>query len=466
MKLKQLAVFSHAVIVLALTASTVVRADNVDRIVLERMKEQNIPGAAVAVIKNGKTVKVKGYGIASLEFDVPVSTDTVFEIGSVSKQMTAAAIMIMVEDGKVRLDEKISAYLPGTPDAWNNVTVRHLLTHTSGIKSYTSLTGFELSRRVTVDGFIKQLSLYPLEFTPGEKNIYSNSGYNLIAYIIQTQSGKPYMEFMRERIFTPLGMTRTGDRDPQFIIPKRAAGYEWRTDRYVGRDGSLTDLMGAGSITSTIADMIKWEAALRGNKFLKPESKREIWTQYTFSSGERSVYGFGWRISEVRGHKLIGHTGQTAGFGAAIHRYIDDDVTVIALTNLGELGMGNLIASRVAKLFIPTLSLKFFKKLSDYDKNNFELISRALRGRIANDSDLDPFSPEVVRGFTSERSKRAMRLVSSFGAIRAIDVVGDETVGNKRVYRVVSSSDKRIFLWRIALNSDGKISEFVLEEDE
>lgn len=466
MKLKQPAVFSIAVLLLTLSATFSVRADNVDRIVLERMKEQNIPGAAVAVIKNGKTVKVKGYGIASLEFGVPVSTDTVFEIGSVSKQMTAAAIMILVEDGKVRLDEKISAYLPGTPEAWKDVTVRHLLTHTSGIKSYTSLTGFELSRRVTIDGFIKQLSPYPLEFTPGEKNIYSNSGYNLLAYIIQTQSGKPYMEFMRERIFLPLGMTRTGDRDPQFIIPQRAGGYEWRTDRYVGRDGSLTDLMGAGSITSTIADMIKWEAALRGDSLLKPESKREMWTQYVFNSGERSVYGFGWRISEVRGHKLIGHTGQTAGFGAAILRYIDDDVTVIALTNLGELGMGNLIASRVAKLFIPTLSLKFFKKISDHDKNKFELISRALRARIANESDLSIFTPEFVRTFTTERSKRTTQLVSSSGAIRAIDVVGFETVGNTRVYRLLSSSEKHVFLWRVTLDSDGKISDLVLEEYE
>jgi D-alanyl-D-alanine carboxypeptidase len=345
----------------------VVNADAVDDLVRSRMQERNIPGAAIAVIRGGKVIKKKTYGSASVEFDVPVTDDTVFEIGSVSKQMTAAGIMLLVEDGKVRLDERISAYLPNTPEAWKDVTVRHLLTHTSGIKTYSSLDGFELSRRVKIDGFIKQLSPYPLDFTPGEKNVYSNSGYNLLAYIIETQSGKPFMEFMRERIFAPLGMTRTWERNPVHIIKRRATGYETQNGKLIGRDGNLTDLMGAGSIVSTINDMIRWEEALRGNKFLTPASRTEIWKQFQFNGGDLSPYGFGWRISDVRGHKLIGHTGQTAGFGAAIFRYVENDLTVIALTNLGELGMGGMLATGVAKIYLPTMSLKKIKKIIDPD---------------------------------------------------------------------------------------------------
>ena len=343
-------------VVLLFTLSA--QADRVDDLIKERLRERNIPGAAVAVVKNGKVEKIKAYGVASVEFNVLATTETVFEIGSVSKQMTAAGIMLLVEEGKVDLDERISKYLPNTPSAWADVTVRHLLTHTSGIKSYSSLSGFNLSRRVSMEGFIEQLAPYPIEFIPGEKNIYSNSGYNLLAYIIQTQSGKPFMEFMQERIFKPLGMTKTADRDPQFIIPLRATGYEWQRGSLLGRDGNLTDLMGAGSIVSTISDMTKWEAALRGDKFLKPSSKKEMWTQFTFNDGKLSPYGLGWRISDVRGHKLIGHTGQTAGFGAAIFRYVDDDVSVIALTNLGEIGMGGMLASGIAKIFISSLSIK------------------------------------------------------------------------------------------------------------
>jgi CubicO group peptidase (beta-lactamase class C family) len=346
------------VFIFIITAISAASADEVDRIVTERLRERNIPGAAVAVIKNGKAVKIKGYGLASIEFGVPVNTETVFEIGSVSKQMTAAAIMLLVEEGKVSLDAPISTYLPNTPDSWRDVTVRHLLTHSSGIKSYTGLSGFELSRRLKMEGFIGQLAPHPLEFTPGEQTSYSNSGYNLLAYIIETQSGKPYMQFMRERIFTPLGMTKTADRDPQFIIKNRATGYEWNIDRLTGRDGNLTDLMGAGSIVSTISDMVKWDAALNGTSFLRPESRREWWTPFTLNNGKPSPYGFGWRISDIRGHKMIGHTGQTAGFGAANFRYVNDRISVIVLTNQGEIGLGGQLAARIAKIYIPSLSLK------------------------------------------------------------------------------------------------------------
>lgn len=449
-------------VLFAVTAS----ADSVDDLVRSRMKERNIPGVAIAVVKNGKVVKQKGYGLASVEFDQPVTTDTVFEIGSVSKQMTAAAIMLLAEDGKVSLDENISKYLPNTPDAWKDVTVRHLLTHTSGIKSYTSLTGFELSRRVKIDGFIKQLSPYPLEFTPGEKNIYSNSGYNLLAYIIETQSGKSYMEFMRERIFAPLGMTRTGDRDPKFIIPLRANGYEWEVDRLSGRDSGLTDLMGAGSITSTIEDLVKWENALRGNRFLKPESKHAVWTQFTFNDGKLSPYGFGWRISDVRGHKLIGHTGQTAGFGAAIFRYVDSGVTVIVLSNLGELGMGSLIATSAAKVFIPSLSLKKIKIFLEDDPARNARLMLALRDRISNMPKVEMFTPELHRSLSTERARAVGGRLLAHGAINKLEPAGTETIDGRTVYRYRATAERRLMLWRFGFDSSGRISEMVLEEDE
>lgn len=469
-KIKYMRAFSFRATIYAFVfiffLSSSVLADRVDDLVKERLHERHIPGAAVAVIKKGKTIKMKGYGLASVEFNVPVTTDTVFEIGSVSKQMTAAGIMLLVEDGKIDLDEKISKYLPGTPEAWSEVTVRHLLTHTSGIKSYTSLSGFELSRRVSMEGFIEQLSPYPLEFVPGEKNIYSNSGYNLLAYIIQSQSGEPFMEFMPKRIFIPLGMTKTTNRDPQNIVPLRANGYEWRMGKLGGRDGNLTDLMGAGSIVSTISDMAKWEAALRGDAFLKPESKKELWTQFTFNNGELSPYGLGWRISDVRGHKLIGHTGQTAGFGAAIFRYVDDDVTVIALTNLGELGMGGMIASSVAKIFIPSLSLKNFKSI-DVDDNelNRNIIS-AIRGLINGEPKEEFLTPQLFRSQASQRTRLANSRFSAFGDVRSSRLVDRETNENTRVYRYVTETQKRLLLWRVNVNENGKISLMALEEEE
>jgi D-alanyl-D-alanine carboxypeptidase len=451
---------------LILFAYTFASADAVDRVVVERMKERNIPGAAVAVVKNGKLVKLKGYGTASVEFDVPVTTETVFEIGSVSKQMTAAAILLLVEDGKVRLDEPISTYLPNTPEIWKDVNVRHLLTHTSGIKSYTSLTGFELSRRVKIDGFIRQLSAHPLEFSPGEQSSYSNSGYNLLAYIIETRSGKPFIEFMRERIFLPLGMTKTSHRDPQFIIRNRATGYEWSIDRLTGRDGNLTDLMGAGSIVSTISDMAKWDVALNGNKFLQPESRAEWWKQHLFRDGKPSIYGFGWRISDVRGHKLIGHTGQTAGFGAANFRYVNNGVSVIVLTNLGEIGLGGQLATRIAKVYVPTLSLKAARSIPDPVEGLGEKLLSVLKARNSERIDAAPLTPQLVRSLSTERAKASYRRIGVLGTPSAPVLVEVDRSGVRPSYRYRVGSGDRHFLWRISLDDDGRIAELSLDEEE
>ncbi len=457
---------SSVAILALLLLTAAVQADPVDDYMRSILAERHAPGVAVAVIKNGKIVKLKGYGLASVEFQVPVTTETVFEIGSVSKQMTAAGIMLLVEDGKVRLDERISAYLPNTPDAWKDVTVRHLLTHTSGVKSYSSLDGFELSRRVKIDGFIKQLSPDPLEFVPGERNIYSNSGFNLLAYIIETQSGKPYMQFMRERIFTPLGMTKTADRDPQFIIPNRAVGYEWSIDRLTGRDGSLTDLMGAGSIVSTISDMAKWDAALNGKSFLRPESRAEWWKQFVFNNRKPSVYGFGWRISDVRGRKLIGHTGQTAGFGAANFRYVDDRVTVIVLTNLGEIGLGGQIATRVAKFYAPGLSLKAISGKPEPVVGLGEKLLAVLRARNEANLDTAPLTPQLVRSLSTERAKASYRRIAALGIPGNVTFVDSDETGMRPSYRYRVQAGKRLFLWRIAVDSEGKLSELSFDEEE
>jgi D-alanyl-D-alanine carboxypeptidase len=454
------------VLFLLLFTSSFAYADVLDDRIRAIMAERHIPGAAVAVVQNGKVVRIKGYGVATLEFSVPVTTETVFEIGSVSKQMTAAGIMLLVQDGKVSLDGKIAKYLPNTPEAWSSVTVRHLLTHTSGVKSYSSLDGFGLSERMTINDFIKKLSPHPLEFTPGERNIYSNSGFNLLAYVIETQSGKKYMDFMRERIFVPLGMTKTGDRDPQFVIPLRANGYEWRQDRYSGRDGNLTDLMGAGSIVSTISDMTKWEAALRGEKLLNAQSKNEIWTQFTFNNGKLSPYGLGWRISDVRGNKLIAHSGQTAGFGAAIHRYVDSDVTVIALTNLGEIGMGTLIATASAKHYIPKLSLRAVNTGISADPALLANIERTVRGRYDGMLDTTVLTSSFAQTVSSQRAKNLNERIAKFAPVTRVRFVKREMIDARDTLTVIVETTKRIFLWRVVVDENGKIAEMNLDEEE
>ena len=442
-------------------------ADGIDAYVMSQLKERHIPGAAVAVIQKGRVVKIKGYGLASIEFNAPVTTKTAFEIGSVSKQMTAAAIMLLVEDGKVGLDEPVSKYLVGTPDTWKNVTIRHLLTHSSGVKSYTSLDGFELIKRQKVTDFLKKLGPHPLEFTPGERNIYSNSGFTILAYVIEAVSGKPYMEFMRERIFRPLGMASTTDRDPEYIIPNRATGYEWRLDnRYAGRDWDLTDLLGAGTIVSTIEDMVKWDAALNGKKFLKPSSRAEWWKAYTFNNGQPSIYGFGWRLSDLRGHKIIGHTGQTSGFNSVNNRYVDDGLSIIILTNTGESGLAAQLANRIAKFYTPSVSLAAMKTVAGQDAKHEQAFKAALSSRLTNKPDAATLSPSLIRAISTPGAKNTNKRLSRYGDPIAIDLVGKSTidVSERLLYRV--KTRKHLHLWRVAYDADGKLNEMTLIEEE
>ncbi|MCU1290736.1 MAG: Beta-lactamase [Acidobacteria bacterium] len=443
-----------------------VYADTVDVYVKAQMQERHIPGAAVAVVKNGKIIKTAGYGLASVEFGVPATPETVFEIGSVSKQITAAAIMLLVEDGKINLDEKISKYLPNTPDAWKNVSVRNLLTHTSGIKSYSSLDGFELNRRLKREDFIKALAPHPLDFETGTNYTYSNSGYSLLGYIIESVSGKSYWDFTRERIFKPLGMTKTGDRDPKYIIKNRATGYERQNGQLVGRDYDLTDVFSAGAIVSTVEDLAKWDTALRSDALLKKESKTQMWTPVLFSDGKPYPYGFGFRISEIRGHRLIAHSGQTAGFGASVSRFIDDDLTVIVLTNLGEIGMGTLLANGIARIYLPDISLRAMKEQKDADAKLTGLFRNVLSAYLENKLDADLFTERTFRNLTTERAEQNAKRIASFGATKNLVPVGSEIGVNAKTFRYVTETPKRIFLWRLTVNDEGKITEMTLEEEE
>lgn len=443
------------------------KTDTVDRYIEQTLKERNIPGAVVAVVKNGKLIRMKGYGLASVEFGAPVTTKTVFEIGSVTKQITAGAIMLLVEEGKVSLDEKISVYIPDTPDTWRDVTVRHLLNHTSGIPSYTVLGGFELSLRMTRADFVRKFEGVKMDFEPGTKYLYNNSGYNLLGYIIEAQSGMSYWKFLDERIYKPLGIRRAGDRDPKFVIRNRATGYEFVNGKLTGRDGNLTDLFAAGAIVMTIEDLVKWENSLRDASLLTRESLKEMWTPLRFTDGREHPYGLGFRLSPVRGTRLIAHSGQTAGFGTSLSRFVDDDLTVIAITNLGEDGMGTMLAMGVAKFYLPKLSLSKIVTSTGEDSNLTALAKRAIDQRLANTPSEEIFSASTIRSISSSRAKERNSRLAGFGPIESMTYAGSDFSFNyDKVHRYLVRTKDRYFLWRFAFDGGGKVVEMVLEEEE
>ena len=316
----------------------------VDALVGAEIREQKIPGLALAVLRDGKAVKAQGYGMANVELDVAVKPETIFQTGSVGKQFTATAVMMLVEEGKVGLDDKLSKYLAGTPVSWKDVTVRNLLTHTSGIADYTDDKYTKAGGLINLRGDYTEEQLYqklvhlPLDFETGTKWKYCNTGYVLLGFVIHKVTGKFYGDFLQERIFRPLGMSATRIISERDIVPNRASGYELVKGeiKNQGWVSATLNTTADGALYTNVVDLGKWDAALYTEKLLKRGSFEQMWTPVKLKDGKTYPYGFGWFLKEANGHRLIEHDGAWQGFTMTISRYVDDRLTVIVMTNLNE----------------------------------------------------------------------------------------------------------------------------------
>jgi CubicO group peptidase (beta-lactamase class C family) len=300
------------------------------------MQRQHIPGLALLVVKSGKIVRAEGFGLANVELDVPVKPETVFQSGSVGKQFTATAVMMLVEEGKIALDDPLTKYFADAPPAWKDVTVRELLSHTAGFGDYPK--DFDMRKDWTEDEELKLIESIPLAYPPGTKWEYSNFGYVTLGVLIHRVTGEFYGDFLQQRIFQPLGMQSTRIISEANIVPNRAAGYrlvkgELKNQEWVS---PVVNTTADGSLYFNILDLAKWDAALYTEKLLKRSSLDLMWTPVKLKSGQpnKGNYGFGWVIVQRNGHRCITHDGSWQGFETAIARYVDDQLTVVALTNL------------------------------------------------------------------------------------------------------------------------------------
>jgi len=354
---KRLPILIALTLVLALGASArtspITRADaaaKVDDFVKSEMSKQSIPGLTIAVVKEGKIIKAAGYGLANVELDVTAKTDTVYKIGSVSKQFLASGIMLLAEDGKLSLDDKISKYLDGTPATWSDITIRHCLTHTSGIlREGPAFAPYKVQPEADV---IKSAYPEPMRFKPGEKWEYCNVGYFILAQIITKQSGKYWGDFLNERIFAPLDMKSTRVTTLTDLVMNRAGSYYVKDGKFLNAD-ELTAVRPSGAFISTVLDLAKYDAALYTERPLSAKSKKQMWTPVTLNSGATHPYGFGWELITRDGHTVVHHGGSLSGFRAEFARYIDDRLSIIVLTN-GANATPNSIAKGIADIYLTT----------------------------------------------------------------------------------------------------------------
>ena len=442
-----------------------VPTEAVDDLMRRHIQSRHIPAASVAVVSQGRLLLARGYGTADLESGADADEHTVYELASITKQFTAAAVLLLAEEGKISLDDRITRVLEGLPEAWEAVTVRHLLQHTSGIASNAALPELVDEKDYGQREFIDIVAGRPLDFEPGTQWAYSNTGYFLLGMLIEKTSGLPYGEFLAQRIFHPLGMASTRMNDRGLVIPRRAAGYaldkaELRNDLRV----SPTQSYAGGGLVTTVVDLARWEAALCQKRLLQPSSYDLMLQAASLSDGQSRPYGLGVQLSPYRGHQRVWHGGGIPGFDTYMVRFVKDGLTVIVLTNLNRAGSDH-IAHGVAELYLPSLKASARQPIEDTDPEGTAFLKRVIDSASRGEGQPEWFAPRWRAFFLPDRVKEGPHRLGMFGPLNAFDLMA-ETVDNgvrMREYNAVFGTVN--FRCRFKLDADGKVAEIGLGKD-
>ena len=320
---------------LVLPTVGVAQSDAIDDFGRAEMDRRHIPGLSLAVIKSGTVVKLGHYGLADVELNVPVTDDTKFEIASMTKQFTDAAILLLAEEGKLGLDDPINRFLSDVPPSWASITIRQLMNHTAGVRDDWDEDNAFFLRNQTNEDFLKALYAFPLKFAPGHGWAYG-AGPFVLGIVIEKLSGRPYREFMQERVFAPLGMTATSINDVFAVLPHRASGYRWSGSALTRgvRISPVAQGRGDVGIITTAADLAKWDAALNTTRLLSHKSLEAMFAPAVVNNRIETGSALGWFVLPWRGDQLVAHAGSfRTGFSSTHKRYIDRGLTVIVLTN-------------------------------------------------------------------------------------------------------------------------------------
>jgi CubicO group peptidase (beta-lactamase class C family) len=321
------------------------------------MHQHHIVGLSLAIVRKGVVVEAKGYGFANLETQTPATAETVYKIGSISKQFLASGIMLLVGDGKLSLDDPVTQFLEDAPPSWSAITVRELLTHTSGLAAQrpeNDPPGFEPYEMLPEAELIRRNYATPLEFTPGEQWRYANLGYFVVAEVISKASGMPWNEYLTAKLFAPAGLSATRVTSTTDIVPQRADGYVFKEGRWQNAPSWIA-VRPSGAFLSTVLDLARWDAVLYSDRVLTSAMRERMWTPAKLADGTTYPYGFGWALDSWHGHRRVDHNGGTPGFLCDFERFVDDQLAVVVLMNTSA-GDPREIALAVADLYERTVS--------------------------------------------------------------------------------------------------------------
>ncbi|OUJ70296.1 serine hydrolase domain-containing protein [Hymenobacter crusticola] len=324
--------YTHPTATPALAART---RKTLERVITEQMQQQHITGLSVGIISHGQVVLRQGYGLANAEQAVPASPASVYKIGSVSKQMVATAILLLVQQGQLQLTDSLPQFFPGAPASWNKITVRHLLNHTSGLPRDSPALDNMKEQPDSV--LIQAAYTSSLRFVPGTQWRYCNLGYFLLADIIRQRTHESFADFMQAHLFTPYGLRQTRTTSHTALVPQRAAGYVYTEGKGLANAQDYLALRPSGAFLSSVDDLLQWELLIQHQQLLSGANWERLWTDTVRTSTTRQepleYYGYGWDVTTYHGQRLVHHDGTIPGFTSSYLRFVDANTAIIVLSN-------------------------------------------------------------------------------------------------------------------------------------
>jgi CubicO group peptidase (beta-lactamase class C family) len=441
---------------------------DVDSVVQKAIDAKNIPAAGVAIIRDGKVILAKGYGSADIDSNTLANENTEFQIASVTKQFTAAGIMLLVEDGKLKLDDTLGKFVSDAPDFWKGITIRQLLDQISGIPNYTAGGKLISDKSYSKAEIIDLVKDAPLRFAPGTRWEYSNTNYFLLGMVIEKASGKSYPDYMRDRIFKPLGMSSTFINTSGLTFKNAATGYnsvggKWEKARL----DDASQPFAAGAIVSTPADMAKWSIAVAEGRLLKKASWDEAFASGKLTDGKATNYGFGWEIGKIGDVSYLAHSGGIAGFGSYHIRFPAENLSIVVLTNTAGRATG--LANEIAGVFLPKVASALAAQkaaqeaarnapaIADADPETTRSLRSVFEGLTKGEADATLFSLEFQKLMFPDRIKQSTPMTGQ--VLKSFELMTSETADSikRRQYRATFESGMKVRVF-FTVDAQGKIA--------
>lgn len=430
------------------------RADTIDDYVNAEMARRHIPGVALAVVRKGAVERAQGYGFADLEHHVPMHPDALFKTGAVGMQFTAVALMLLVEDGRISLDESVRTYLPNTPRSWQPITIRNLLNHTSGLPA---TPGGEFLVEYTDDSLLAVILKLPLNYAAGTRWRFSFSDYIVLGFVIDKVTGEHYTKFLAKRVFGPLNMRTAQPIDEAAVIPNRASGYEVTGEvlRHPPFVSAFANSTADGSLYLSALDYAAWSSAGLGRKLLKPESWAEISAPAKLKSGHIYPYGFGWFQQSGGDQTVWQHSGNWQGFQASISSYRSDDLTIVALANGSSADPAGIVRNVAALLdpkFRKTPGAPIEDRVPQVTTRFKSLLGQIVQGTTSRDDFTDFEKRDYSNMMAMYRD-----MLKPLGELREVALFGRKELGDDQIYQYRARYDKGVVEVNLGYAPNGRM---------